>query len=144
YSAVVSREKTNLSGIDPALAERLSGAVLLQVESRGEAWYVYPKDKKKYYLGSADYIYNVLEELGKELSNDALVEYQYFKKEFPDELLGFVVWDSDIKGEAYYVKPNNKLGYFFSDPDMALRAMTEQGLGISNKDLRKIEVGELE
>lgn len=32
-------------------AERLMGRILLQVESKGEAWYVSPMDLKRYYLG---------------------------------------------------------------------------------------------
>ncbi|MCD4761885.1 hypothetical protein K8R32_02900 [bacterium] len=33
------------------LATKLNGQILLQVEENGEAWYLYPKDQKKYYLG---------------------------------------------------------------------------------------------
>lgn len=36
--------------IDEALVQRLSGRILLQVESVGEAWYVNPVDGKRYYL----------------------------------------------------------------------------------------------
>lgn len=36
---------------DMALRERLSGKILLQVEENGEAWYVYPGDLKRYYMG---------------------------------------------------------------------------------------------
>ncbi|PIP60429.1 hypothetical protein COX00_03375 [Candidatus Uhrbacteria bacterium CG22_combo_CG10-13_8_21_14_all_47_17] len=37
-----------------ALRQRLSGAVLLQVESHGEAWYVNPTDLKRYPLKTAE------------------------------------------------------------------------------------------
>jgi len=144
YSEVINREKRLEEEIDINLAKRLSGAILLQVESRGEAWYIYPEDKKKYFLGGEEDIYKVLKEFGRQASNDDLVNYKYFNKEFPEDLLGFVVWDSDIQGEAYYVKPENKAGYYFDNPEQALKVMTEQGIGITNKDLRKIEVGELE
>lgn len=36
---------------DPALASRLAGKVLLQVQGRGEAWYVNPGDGRRHYLG---------------------------------------------------------------------------------------------
>jgi len=36
---------------DVRLARRLMGRILLQVESRGEAWYVNPSDGLRYYLG---------------------------------------------------------------------------------------------
>jgi len=144
YNEVINREKRLEKEIDINLTERLSGAVLLQVESKGEAWYVYPKDKKKYFLGSQEDIYKVLKEFGREASNDDLVNYRYFNKEFPKDLLGFIVWDSDIKGEAYYVKPEDKAGYYFDNPEQALKVMTEQGTGITNENLRKIETGQLD
>ncbi len=36
---------------DNSLSIRLSGRILIQAESRGEAWYVNPSDNKRYYLG---------------------------------------------------------------------------------------------
>lgn len=36
---------------DSDLTNNLSGRILLQVEANGEAWYVNPKDKRRYYLG---------------------------------------------------------------------------------------------
>ena len=112
YNSVIDREKRHTEEINQAMGERLSGAVLLQVESRGEAWYVYPKDKKRYFLGHEEDIYNVLNKLGKKANNEELVNYQYFNKEFSQDLLGFVVWDLDNKDTAYYVKSQDKLGYF--------------------------------
>lgn len=36
---------------DVAFARTLAGRILLQVEDRGEAWYVHPESLKRYYLG---------------------------------------------------------------------------------------------
>ena len=33
------------------LPEKMKGRILLQVQGHGEAWYVSPQDKKRYYLG---------------------------------------------------------------------------------------------
>ena len=33
------------------LATKLKGKILLQVEKNGEAWYVSPKNEKRYFLG---------------------------------------------------------------------------------------------
>jgi hypothetical protein len=33
------------------LSQRLSGRIILQVEAHGEAWYINPTDKARYYLG---------------------------------------------------------------------------------------------
>ncbi|MFH1078489.1 MAG: C39 family peptidase [Patescibacteria group bacterium] len=37
---------------DAALRQRLAGRILIAVQSRGEAWYVHPVDRKRYRLGS--------------------------------------------------------------------------------------------
>ena len=50
--------------IDTALAKRLSGKILLQVENKGQAWYVNPKDNKRYFLGGPTDAFNVMKYLG--------------------------------------------------------------------------------
>jgi len=47
-----------------ALAARLSGRIILQVEKNGEAWYINPVDLKKYYLGRPEDAFRVMRELG--------------------------------------------------------------------------------
>ncbi len=54
---------TNATG-DPVLQKQLSGRILLQVEQHGEAWYVYPKNLHRYYLGRAEDAYAIMSELG--------------------------------------------------------------------------------
>lgn len=46
------------------LAERLRGRILLQVEERGDAWYLNPIDLRKYYLGTPLKAFEVLREVG--------------------------------------------------------------------------------
>lgn len=53
---------------DSALRSRLSGRILLQVESHGEAWYVYPNDLKRYSLGTASQAFSVMSRLGLGIS----------------------------------------------------------------------------
>lgn len=43
-----------------ALTNRFRGRILLQVESRGQAWYINPKDGKRYFLGTAEDAYQVM------------------------------------------------------------------------------------
>ncbi|MFA6304135.1 MAG: trypsin-like peptidase domain-containing protein [Patescibacteria group bacterium] len=45
-----------------AFANKFKGKILLQVESRGQAWYVNPKDGKRYFLGTADDAYQVMKQ----------------------------------------------------------------------------------
>ncbi|MFH1235550.1 MAG: phosphodiester glycosidase family protein [Parcubacteria group bacterium] len=48
---------------------RLAGRILLQVEKNGEAWYVYPKDTHRYYLGRPDDAFQIMKSLGLGISN---------------------------------------------------------------------------
>jgi len=54
-------QKGNYS-YNKALSNRLKGKILLQVESHGEAWYVNPKDGKRYFLSTAKDAYQVMKE----------------------------------------------------------------------------------
>lgn len=46
------------------LAQKLAGRILLQVQSRGEAWYVNPANLKRYYLGKPQDAFNLMRNLG--------------------------------------------------------------------------------
>jgi len=53
---------------DLSLTQKLSGKIILQVEKNGEAWYIYPKDLKKYYLGRPEDAFAVMRKLGLGIS----------------------------------------------------------------------------
>lgn len=55
-----------------ALVERLKGYVLLQVESRGEAWYVNPADGKRYYMANGEWAYEIMQSLSLGITNNDL------------------------------------------------------------------------
>lgn len=46
------------------------GRILLQVEKKGEAWYVNPNDGKRYFLGRPEDAFNVMRNLGLGISDD--------------------------------------------------------------------------
>lgn len=52
-----------------ALADDLSGKILLQVEDKGQAWYVNPENLKRYYMGRPTDAYSLMRELGLGISN---------------------------------------------------------------------------
>ena len=58
--------------VDSTLVSRLGGKILLQVESRGEAWYLNPVDGKRYYMKDGESAYNVMRYLGLGISNNDL------------------------------------------------------------------------
>jgi len=55
-----------------ALADSYSGKIYLQVEANGEAWYIYPVNNYRYYLGRPDDAFNVMRNLGLGASNATL------------------------------------------------------------------------
>ena len=62
---------------------------------------------------------------------------------FPERLLGGILIDAEDSGKAYYINPRNKRAYYLGRPGQALEVIKNLGLGISNKDIRKIDLGEI-
>lgn len=59
---------------DAALRAKLSGYILIQVEKNGEAWYVYPKNRQRYYLGRPSDAFEVMRSLGLGISDADLAQ----------------------------------------------------------------------
>ncbi len=55
--------------LDSNFASNQKGKIFLQVENHGEAWYVNPKDGKRYFLGRPTDAFNVMQNLGLGISN---------------------------------------------------------------------------
>lgn len=51
------------------LINRLKGKIVLQVEALGEAWYVYPKDGRRYYMRDGEVAYEIMKKLSLGISN---------------------------------------------------------------------------
>ncbi len=125
--------------IDLNLVSRLKGYILLQVESYGEAYYIYPDDSKKYYLGRPADAFNVMRKLGLGATHDFITSHTIY----PDNVLGKILLDVEQNGEAYYIYPKDREAYYLGRPADAFRIMRELGLGITNNDLSKIPEGSL-
>ncbi|OIO49626.1 MAG: hypothetical protein AUJ34_00770 [Parcubacteria group bacterium CG1_02_41_12] len=139
---IISEEKNLITKIDKTLSKRVSGNILLQVEKNGEGWYVYPDNKKKYYLGRPADAFSIMRNLGLGIKHSELTGYLVVK--FPSRLAGKILLDVEQNGEAYYVNPKDLKGYYLNRPADAFRIMRELGLGITNSDIRKIDVGDAE
>lgn len=116
------------------LASQLSGRILLQVESRGEAWYVNPKDLKKYYLGKPEDAYTLMKQLSVGISEQ---EFASWNHGAPSWAKGKLYIRPQSHGEAYYVDLNQRWHYLGRPLD-AWQLFRAKGLGISNNDLAKI------
>ncbi len=70
------------------LVERLSGMVLLRVEDKGQAWYVYPQDGRRYYLGRPEDAWRIMTGLGLGIKDDDLAKIPLAKDQFDSPPLG--------------------------------------------------------
>jgi hypothetical protein len=62
--------------VDHNFASKLKGKILLQVHSRGEAWYINPQDGKRYYMKDGDSAFNIMRFLSLGITNDDLDEIE--------------------------------------------------------------------
>jgi hypothetical protein len=139
FNRASSCEANNSSNNQSELKKRLSGYILLQVQENGEAYYVYPDDSKKYYLGRPDDAFSVMRQLGLGATHDFISGHVIF----PASVSGKILLDVEQNGEAYYIYPKDKKAYYLGRPADAFRIMRELGLGITNSDLNRISEGSL-
>lgn len=59
----------NPSNYDLNFANQNKGYIFLQVEENGEAWYVYPKDGKRYFLGTPENAFEIMKNKGWGINN---------------------------------------------------------------------------
>jgi len=133
----IDSEKELINNIDKNLTNRLKGKILLQVEEEGSGWYINPDNEKRYYLGLPSDAFKVMRDLGLGVSNsnfDSWGEYA------PKNLAGKILLKVEDKGQAYYVNPDDLKMYSLGLPSDAFQVMRELGLGISNNDIRKIDI----
>ena len=122
-----------LVGVDfvysKTMAESQKGKILLQVEENGEAWYVYPKELKKYYLGRPADAFDVMRSLGLGISESDFNKWNGYA---PSNLSGLILLRVQENGEAYYVNPSDLKMHYLGRPADAFNVMRNLGLGITN------------
>lgn len=68
------REKARVKKVDTKLRDRLKGKILLQVESKGEAWYIY--NGKRYYMKNDHQAYQIMRFLSLGITNNDLAKIE--------------------------------------------------------------------
>lgn len=115
------------------------GYILLQVEKNGEAWYVYPANGYRYYLGRPDDAFSIMKKLALGATHDYIINTEVF----PARLSGLILLDIEKNGEAYYIYPQNNKKYYLGRPADAFRIMSNLGQGISNDGLNDFTIGNI-
>lgn len=120
------------------LVDRLQGRILLQTESKGEAWYVNPSNKQRAYLGRPEDVFRIMREFGLGVKEAEL--NSYLETSFPKRLAGRIMLNVEGLGEAYYVSPDDLKGHFLGSPSQAFKIVREKAMGITNNNINKIKV----
>lgn len=132
---------------DAVTQERLGGSILLQVEQRGEAWYVNAEDGLRYYLRDGDVAYEMLRAFGLGITDEDLtaipaaesVEEVRIAESVcdgsPSALRGRILLQVEAHGEAWYVDPETCRRVYMKDGDTAYATMRYLSLGITDEDL---------
>ncbi len=105
-------------------AKQLKGRIVLTPEKQGEAWYISPKDQKRYYLGRPSDALEIMSQKGVGISNKNLYKIQpavsYVNGQDSDgegladafeEAVGTNINRQDTSGNGYNDKTEIKNGY---------------------------------
>lgn len=123
-----------------SLSAQLSGRILLQVQSHGEAWYVDPLSHERSFLGRPELAYQLMRTKGLGIRHEELM--RYLAGTFPTRLAGRILLDVEQRGEAYYILPTTRRGIYLGKPADALAVMRTYGLGITDSNLASIAIAD--
>ena len=101
--------------VKAAFSDSLKGRILIQIQQRGEAWYINPVDGKKYYLGQPDDTYQVMKNLSLGISNKDFNNLSSDKIQL-NRLAGRILLKVEDFGRAVYVNPVNLKIYQLNSP----------------------------
>jgi len=137
-------------GARAGLADQLAGRIVLNVEANGEAWYIRPLDKRRYYLGRPADAFEVMRELGLGIKGADIQKLAQAGMpvdgdlDLARELAGRIVLEVEANGEAWYINPKDLKRYYLGRPADAFDIMRQLGLGITRENLARIHKPGLE
>ncbi len=123
-----------------SLAVRLQGRILLQVQDKGQAWYVNPTNQERYALGKPVDAFRIMRRFALGISNSNFQLVQNNPQDWK-RLAGRILLKTQDHGRAYYFDPVNFKLYYLGRPADAFRIMRTRALGITNSNLLKIRLG---
>lgn len=137
---------------DPDLAElidRLQGYIMLAVDHHGEAWYIDPISRQRYYLKDGPTAYEFLRSFGLGITDADLAKIPTEAGAtgggaMAERLSGRIVLQVQQHGEAWYINPSDLKRYYLKDGAEAYRIMRELSLGTLMSSITGIGVGSIE
>ena len=134
---------------DTDLTQTLKGRILLQVESYGRAWYIDPVSLQRYYIRNGQVAYDLMKSMGLGITDGDLARIptkagQKSDAKLVNRLKGRILLQVQQHGEAWYINPVNGLRYYLANGDVAYKLMHDFALGISNDNLAKIPMNNVQ
>ena len=156
---IIEEELELTKKIDIKLIKKLVGRILLQVEQKGQAWYLDPASYKRYYLADGASAYQALHKFGLGIRNNDLAKIPVASKSvlptnylaltktnysssLVNKLKGRIVIQTEGRGEAWYINPSDGARYYLANGEAAYQIMRNLSLGLSNLNIHKITVGQ--
>ncbi len=154
--AVTNEELKLATKINTSLIKKLAGRILLQVETKGQAWYLDKISLKRYYLADGPSAYQALRKFGLGITNTDLnkipvaptsvlpsdyAKSANYSTELTNRLSGRIVLQVENHGEAWYINPVDGYRYYLANGGAAYQIMRNLSLGINNINIRQIKVG---
>jgi|GEM_PF-2138894 len=137
---------------DPDLTElidRLQGYIMLAVDNHGEAWYVDPISRQRYYLKDGPTAYEFLRSFGLGITDADLATIPVEGSTtgggaMAERLSGRILLQVQQHGEAWYINPSDLKRYYLKDGAEAYRIMRELSLGTFMSSITGIDIGTIE
>jgi len=128
-----------MNGLDEIFANKQKGKIFIQVDGKGEAWYINPNDGKRYYLSRPKDAFNIMRKFSLGVKHKFITDNQ--NKAYASKYRGKILLDVEDKGKAYYIDLRDGKSYYLGSPANAFDVIRKRGIGIKNNDLEKVRVG---
>ncbi len=144
-----SNEQSKKPAELPKKFTALRGRILIQVEGKGEAWYVRPDTNRRVFMGRPQDAFSLMRMLGTGITTKNLEKIPKADgvsmstppaRAFAKKHAGKIFLDIEKKGQAWYIHPKELKRYFLGRPKDAFEVMRKTGAGILNKDLNLIPI----
>jgi len=128
------------------LTDRLAGFIMLLTDQHGEAWYIDPVSRLRYYLKDGPTAYEFLRTFGLGITNTDLATLpketdEYGGGALAERLAGRIILQVEERGQAYYINPIDLKAYYLKDGDAAYQIMRELSLGTLKEWVDDIPTG---
>lgn len=139
-SGIIFLTQPALAFPEDNLSSLLSGKILLDANNKEAAWYVYPGDFHRYYLGAPTDAYDIMRNLSLGVSND---NFSKIVSSTPDRLKGLLLLKPEDEAKVYYVNPENKNLVYLAGATSSYNLLRQLSVTVSNQDLETIPIGKI-